>query len=93
MTDDLSAALLIRVWREEDDDAFRARLTAVGGPRGDAPVDEMTVAVAASPHEVVAAVGRWLDGFLRDPPGSAGNGPAGNGSAGNGSAGNGSAGN
>jgi hypothetical protein len=63
VTDDRSDVLLIRVWLE--DDAFRARLTAVGGARGDAPTAESTIAVAASPRDVVAAVERWLALFVR----------------------------
>jgi len=63
VTDDRSAVLLIRVWL--DDDALRARLTAIG-PQGDgAPVEETVVAVAASPRDVLTAVEAWLADFVR----------------------------
>jgi len=69
VTDDRSDVLLIRVWLE--DDAFRARVTAVCGAPGDAPTAESTFAVTASPEDVVAAVKRWLALFLqRDETGS-----------------------
>jgi hypothetical protein len=64
VTDDRSAVLLIRVWLEGADDAFRARLTAMGRPADDAPAQETTVAVAASPRAVVVAVEEWLAEFL-----------------------------
>jgi hypothetical protein len=63
--DNRSAVLLIRVWLEGADDAFRARLTAPGLPGDGAPTEETTVAVAASPQDVVAAVEEWLAGYLR----------------------------
>lgn len=66
LVDDRSAALLIRVWLEDGGDEFRARLTTVGGPPGDDPVDDVTVAVASSARDVVDAVSEWLDGFLRN---------------------------
>ena len=58
MVDDPSAALLIRVWLEGSSE-FRARLL-------EAPAEEVTVAVASSAEDVLAAVRRWLDGFTRD---------------------------
>ncbi|MGY1636879.1 hypothetical protein ACI78V_09520 [Geodermatophilus sp. SYSU D00742] len=64
MTDDRSAALLVRVWLE-DGDRFRARLTAVGP---DAAETEQTVGLASSPSDVVDAVSHWLDQFLRHGP-------------------------
>jgi hypothetical protein len=60
VTDDRSAALLVRVWLEDGAEGFRARLTSVGDP-GD---DDRTVAVAASPGELLDAVSQWLDEFL-----------------------------
>ncbi|MGY1636852.1 hypothetical protein ACI78V_09380 [Geodermatophilus sp. SYSU D00742] len=60
MTDDRSAALLVRVWLEEGDQ-FRARLTAVGL---DAAEAEQAVSLAASPSDVVEAVRNWLNQFL-----------------------------
>lgn len=62
VTDDRSAALLVRVWLEDGTDQFRARVTAVGL---DASDDDRTVALASSPREVVDAVGDWLDRFVR----------------------------
>ena len=64
---DRSAALLVRVWLEGGGDAFRARLTAVGTSDGD-PDSGMTVAVSASPGEVVDAVRAWLQAFVGDAP-------------------------
>jgi len=67
VTDDRSAVLLIRVWLEGEDDAFRARLTAMGtSGTGDA-IAETTVAVGASTREVVTAVERWLAEFVEGP--------------------------
>lgn len=61
MTEDRSAALLLRVWLEDGTDQFRARVTAVGLDTE----EDRTVAVASSPSEVVDAVGDWLDRFVR----------------------------
>lgn len=63
MSDERSAALLVRVWLEGGRDRFRARVSAVGP---DGAADDRTVAVAASPGEVIDAVRDWLDRFLRD---------------------------
>jgi hypothetical protein len=57
VTDDRSAALLIRVWLDGVD-RFRARVIALGT---DEPDDERTVALAASPGGVLDAIGHWLD--------------------------------
>ena len=62
MTDERSAALLVRVWLEEGPQSFRARVTAVGLDRS----EDRTVAVAASASDVMDAVSQWLDDFLRD---------------------------
>lgn len=67
MTPERSAALLVRVWLEDDSRAFRARVTGVGRPDGDQPVEDLTVAVASSPDDVLTAVTAWLDRFLSGP--------------------------
>lgn len=64
MVDDPSAALLIRVWLEGAG-AFRARLLTLRDSSGETPAEEVTVAVAASPSDVLDAVREWLDGFTR----------------------------
>ena len=61
---DRSAALLVRVWTEGRDGAFRARVTAVGAPGTDPSAAEFTVAVAATPGQLLDAVRQWLDEFL-----------------------------
>jgi len=65
LTDDRSAVLLVRVWREGTE-AFRARLTALGDAADGSPLEEVTVAVASSPGDVVTAVRSWLDDFLAE---------------------------
>ncbi len=69
MENDRSAALLVRVWLEEGDPAFRGRVTSVDTSPGVRAAEEATVAVASSPEEVVAAVRTWLDEFLTGVPG------------------------
>ncbi|SHN57428.1 hypothetical protein SAMN05660350_00779 [Geodermatophilus obscurus] len=64
MVDDPSAALLIRVWLEGAG-AFRARLLTLRNASAETPAEEVTVAVAASPSDVLDAVREWLDGFTR----------------------------
>jgi hypothetical protein len=59
-----SAALLVRVWLEDGADGFRARVTAVGAARGAAGEDP-TVAVAATPSDLLDAMREWLDSFVR----------------------------
>jgi hypothetical protein len=61
VTDDRSAALLVRVWLEDGTEQFRARVLAVGP---ETPAGDRTVAVASSPSEVIDAVSRWLEEFL-----------------------------
>ncbi len=62
---DRSAALLVRVWREDDGlEAFRGRLTAVDTTPGPRAGEDPTVAVASSSDDVVDAVRAWLDDFL-----------------------------
>jgi len=59
LTDDRSAALLVRVWLEDGADTFRARVTAVGlDGAGD-----RTIAVTSSPDAVTSAVSEWLREF------------------------------
>ncbi len=58
-----SSALLIRVWVEDGAGHFRARVTTIDTAPGVG--DESTVAVAASPDELLDAVGGWLDQFLQ----------------------------
>jgi hypothetical protein len=65
VVDDPSAALLIRVWLEGSSE-FRARLMASGAATAGTPAEEVTVAVASSTEDVLAAVRRWLDGFTGD---------------------------
>ena len=65
MVDDPSAALLIRVWLEGSSE-FRARLMASGAGTAEAPAEEVTVAVASSAEDGLAAVRRWLDGLTGD---------------------------
>jgi hypothetical protein len=65
LSDRRSGVLLVRVWLE-DDDTFRARVTAPLASEGGAPAEDVTVAVGSSPREVLDTVGKWLDGFLSD---------------------------
>jgi hypothetical protein len=62
--DDRSGALVIRVWLEGGGD-FRARVIAAESSDPSQSGAERTIAVAASPGEVVTAVRGWLDDFLR----------------------------
>jgi hypothetical protein len=64
LTDDRSAALLVRVWLEDGGDTFRARVTAMGLDGS----DDRTVALASSPDDVTDAVNEWLRKFV--PPSS-----------------------
>jgi hypothetical protein len=63
---DPSAALLVRVWREGPGE-FRARLLTLSADATGASAEEVTVAVASSPADVLDAVRAWLDDFTRDP--------------------------
>jgi hypothetical protein len=67
MDDMPSAALVIRVWLE-DDQQFRGRLTARGTWPRSMPDELSDVAVASSPGDVLDAVGEWLESFLRAAP-------------------------
>jgi hypothetical protein len=63
---DRSAALLVRIWLEDGAQSFRGRLTTLGTSPGRRGTEEATVALAASPDDVLDAVRAWLDAFLRD---------------------------
>jgi len=65
VVDDPSAALLIRVWLEGPDE-LRARLLTLRGAAAETPAEDVTVAVASSPDDVLDAVRAWLDDFTRD---------------------------
>lgn len=62
MTDDRSAALLVRVWLESGTDQFRARVIATAPDTGE---EDRTVALASSPREVADAISDWLDRFIQ----------------------------
>jgi hypothetical protein len=64
LVDQPSAALLIRVWLEGAGE-FRARLLTLGDTTAETPAEEVTVAVASSPGDVLDAVRDWIDGFTR----------------------------
>lgn len=64
MAQDRSAALLVRVWTEGAAEAFRARVTAVGTSGPDPTGEEVTVAVTASPGDLLDAVRAWVQEFL-----------------------------
>ena len=68
LSDERSAALVIRVWLEGPTDQFRGRLTAVNSSRGSGANDVLTVALASSPGDVTEAVSQWLQEFIRDAP-------------------------
>lgn len=61
-----SAALLVRVWLEDGAQSFRGRLTTMDTSPGPGGAAELTVALASSSRDVVAAVRAWLDEFLVD---------------------------
>ncbi len=67
VSDDRSAALLLRVWLEDGDGQFRARLSSLARTR-DEQEEELTVAVASSPRDVLTALSDWLDEFLAHAP-------------------------
>ncbi len=67
MSDDRSAALLVRVWLEEGG-RFRARLSTFAPTRGGGPGEELTVAVASSPRDVISAMSEWLDEVVGHAP-------------------------
>jgi hypothetical protein len=63
-----SAALLVRVWFEDGARTLRGRLTSRDTSPGGPGSAETTVALAASPEDVVDAVRAWLDTVRRDQP-------------------------
>ena len=63
---DRSAALVVRVWREDGTRSFRGRLTSTDTFPVGAGVELATVGLASSPRDVVDAVRTWLDEFLGD---------------------------
>jgi hypothetical protein len=68
VSDDRSAALLVRVWLEGDLGAVRARLTALRPSQGSEPPEQVTVAVVASADDVLRAVSEWLDDVVGHRP-------------------------
>ena len=64
MVQDPSAALLLRVWLEGPGE-FRARLLTLHADAAGTSAEEVTVAVASSPEDVLDAVRAWLDDFTR----------------------------
>ena len=62
--DDRSAALVISVWLEGEDQQFRGRLTARDTSPGSAPRSRVTVAAASSARDLLDAVSEWLDAFV-----------------------------
>ncbi len=64
---DRTAVLLVRVWRENGAESFRARLTSMDTTPGQPAAEETTVAVGSTRRDVVDAVHAWLDVFVRDP--------------------------
>jgi hypothetical protein len=63
---DPSAALLLRVWLEGPGE-FRARLLTLRADAAGTSTEEVTVAVASSPQDVLDAVRAWLDDFTGSP--------------------------
>jgi hypothetical protein len=61
---DPSAALLVRVWLEGPGE-FRARLLTLRADAAGTSAEEVTVAVASSPEDVLDAVRAWLGDFTR----------------------------
>lgn len=60
--------LLVRIWSEDGARTLRGRLTSRSTSPGAPGAPETTVALAASPEDVVEAVRAWLTAFLREPP-------------------------
>lgn len=65
VAEEASAVLLIRVWLEGEEGAFRARLSGISSPGDAESVEESSVAVAGSPRDLLVAVERWLGDFVR----------------------------
>ncbi len=62
-----SAALLVRVWLEDGAQSLRGRLTTMETSPGPGGAAEVTVALASSSRDVVAAVRAWLDDLVDAP--------------------------
>jgi hypothetical protein len=65
LDDDISAALVIRVWVEGGTEHFRGRLTTADTSGASTGEGELTIALASSTGDLMDAVGKWLDDFLR----------------------------
>ncbi|WP_179966110.1 hypothetical protein [Modestobacter altitudinis] len=65
---DRSAALLLRIWRDDGARSFRGRMTSMDTWPMSAGEELATVGLAASPRDVMDAVRAWLDEFLGDAP-------------------------
>jgi hypothetical protein len=65
VNEDRAAALLVRVWVEEDSGQFRARLTAIDFGASGVGGEQHTIAVVASPSDAADALRRWLEDFRR----------------------------
>jgi hypothetical protein len=61
---DRSAALVVRVWAEGGTGGFRARVTGVDISGSESTGEELTIAVAASPGDLLDALRVWLEEFL-----------------------------
>ena len=61
---DRSAALVVRVWAEGGAGGFRARVTGVDISGSESTGEELTIAVAASPGDLLDALRVWLEEFL-----------------------------
>jgi len=64
VTDDRTAAMLVRVWLEDEGRSFRARVLAVGDDDGSE--EDRTVAVVSSPGDLLDAMSQWLEEFIRN---------------------------
>jgi hypothetical protein len=67
VSDSQSAALVLRVWAEDDPTSFRGRLTTTDTSPGADDLDDLTVAVASSPDELLEAIRAWIADFLDRP--------------------------
>ena len=65
---DRSAALLVRVWLEDGAQVFRGRLMCTETSPGGRGAEEVAVALASSPRDVVDAVRAWLGQFVDGAP-------------------------
>lgn len=56
---------MVRVWAEDDATGFRGRLTTTDTSPGSTARDDLTVAVASTPEEVIEAIREWIADFLQ----------------------------